>query len=187
MSVAYVGLGSNLGDRLASLRQALARLGGLDGCRVASVSGIYESEPVGGPPGQRPYLNAVARLDTDCRAGALLGMLQSIERELGRQAGPRWGPRPIDLDLLLFDDLVVDSPELVLPHPRMAERPFVLAPLAELAPELVHPAMGRPIRELLEACTARKVSGLRRWADWLTPAGAEGGEPAGHGPGRRDA
>lgn len=115
------------------------------------MSSWHETEPVGGPP-QGPFLNGAALVRTDLEPRPLLRLLKTLERAAGREdAGPRWGPRPLDLDLLLFDDRVLDEPGLTVPHPRMTERRFVLEPAAEVAPELVHPATGRTVRELLEA------------------------------------
>jgi 2-amino-4-hydroxy-6-hydroxymethyldihydropteridine diphosphokinase len=128
---AFVGLGSNLGDRLDHLRRAVAGLPD-----VVAVSPVYETDPVGGPA-QGPYLNAVAELDTGLDPFQLLAACQRVERAAGRERRERWGPRTLDADVLLVDDLVVDEPELTVPHPRMWERRFVLAPLADLAPDLV--------------------------------------------------
>ncbi len=128
----YVGLGSNLGDRAAALRSALRALDATPTTRVAACSTFHETEPVGGPPNQPAYLNAVARLETDLSPQALLARMQVIERAHGRVRTVRHGPRTLDLDLLLFDDLVIDEPGLIVPHARMWGREFVLAPLAEL-------------------------------------------------------
>ncbi len=129
---AFLGLGSNLGNRRRHLREAVASLPDL-----AAVSGLYESDPVGGPPGQGPYLNLVAELDTELPPQRLLSIGHRLEAAAGRVRGERWGPRPLDVDVLLVGDLQVHQPDLVVPHPRLWERGFVLAPLAELAPELV--------------------------------------------------
>ncbi|MGH9177571.1 MAG: 2-amino-4-hydroxy-6-hydroxymethyldihydropteridine diphosphokinase [Acidimicrobiales bacterium] len=129
---AFVALGSNLGDRRARLQQAVAGLPG-----VVAVSGVYETDPVGGPPGQPPFLNAVVELDTDLSPRELLDVARSLEAAAGRARSVRWGPRPLDVDVLLVGDLTVDEPDLAVPHPRMWERPFVLVPLHDLAPELV--------------------------------------------------
>ena len=128
----FLGLGSNLGDRWATLRAAVAALPD-----VVAVSPVYETDPVGGPPGQPPYLNLVVELDTDRSPRDLLEEAHRLETAAGRVREERWGPRTLDVDVLLVGDLVVDEPDLVVPHPRMAERAFVLAPLADLAPELV--------------------------------------------------
>lgn len=133
---AYVGLGSNLGDPPAQLRRALASLGGLPATRLLSVSSFYRSPPLG-PAGQPDYLNAVAGLLTTLPALELLAALQAIETAQGRRRdGERWGPRTLDLDLLLHGDARLASPSLTLPHPGLRERAFVLVPLAEIAPGL---------------------------------------------------
>ncbi|NLG84882.1 MAG: 2-amino-4-hydroxy-6-hydroxymethyldihydropteridine diphosphokinase [Firmicutes bacterium] len=145
MSTVFLGLGANLGDRTANLaaaREALAPV-----MRIQRASRVYESEPVG--LRQQPlFLNQVVQGETVLRPGALLGKLKEIERQMGRLPGPRYGPRPIDLDIILFDDWVIGSAELVVPHPRFRERSFVLAPLAEIAPELRDPLTGERIAEL---------------------------------------
>lgn len=129
----YLGLGSNLGDRESHLRNAVAAMPGL-----AGVSAVYESRPAGGPP-QDDYLNAVVALDTTLSPRQLLDLAQRLEEAAGRVRTVRWGPRTLDVDVLLIDDLEVDEPDLVVPHPRIRERPFVLAPLADLDPRLVPP------------------------------------------------
>jgi 2-amino-4-hydroxy-6-hydroxymethyldihydropteridine diphosphokinase len=106
---------------------------------VAAVSPVYETSPVGGPPGQGPYLNCVVELETSLGPRELLELARRLEEAAGRERGERWGPRTLDVDVLLVGDLTVDEPDLVVPHPRMYERRFVLAPLADLAPELVPP------------------------------------------------
>jgi 2-amino-4-hydroxy-6-hydroxymethyldihydropteridine diphosphokinase len=143
LATAYIGLGSNLGDRGENLRRALERLG------AARVSTIQETDPVGVTEQPR-FLNAVAELETGLPPRALLDRLLEIERDLGRdrESEERWGPRTIDLDLLLYDDEVIDEPGLTVPHLRLAERRFVLEPLHELAPDLVLPD-GRRIKDLL--------------------------------------
>jgi 2-amino-4-hydroxy-6-hydroxymethyldihydropteridine diphosphokinase len=142
VTLAYIGLGSNLGDREETIRRAVELLG------AARVSTLIETEPWGYADQPR-FLNAVAELETDEPPRALLARLLEIERELGRsREGPRYGPRTIDLDLLLYGDDRLDEPGLGLPHPRLHERAFVLEPLAELAPELVVPGFG-PVKALL--------------------------------------
>lgn len=128
---AYFGLGSNLGDREGHLRLAVAGLP-----NVVGVSPVYESAPAGGPP-QPDYLNAVVAVDTKLSPRQLLDCAQLLESKAGRVRTERWGPRTLDVDLLLIDDLVVDEPDLQVPHPRIGERAFVLAPLADLDPSLV--------------------------------------------------
>ena len=125
-------MGSNLGDRRRYLREAVDSLDG-----VVAVSPLYETEPVGGPEGQQPYLNIVVELDTDLSPRDLLTLCHRLEGAAGRVRGERWGPRTLDVDVLLVGDLTVDEPDLVVPHPRMWERRFVIAPLADIAPDLV--------------------------------------------------
>jgi len=127
---------------------------------------IAETDPAGGPP-QGPYLNTVVEIETTLNPDALLKELQRIERLLGRQPSPqRWAPRPIDLDLLLYDDRVMEQPALVIPHPRLHERRFVLEPLIQLAPELMHPTLRKPMSALLERLTAGEPPpGRRRIAE----------------------
>jgi 2-amino-4-hydroxy-6-hydroxymethyldihydropteridine diphosphokinase len=148
--LALLGLGSNLGDREAAIGDALARLAGR-GFRPTRLSSLWLTEPVGGPP-QGFFLNAVAAGETALSPEALLEACLETEHEMGRVRGERNGPRSIDVDLLLFGDQRRAGPRLVLPHPRLAERRFVLAPLAEVAPELVHPGLGLSVRELLARC-----------------------------------
>ena len=131
---AFLGLGSNLGHRRRQLRQAVAALPD-----VVAVSPVYETEPVGGPSDQGPYLNIVVELDTELSPRQLLDLARRLEDAAGRQRAERWGPRTLDVDVLLVGDLNVDEPDLVVPHPRMWERRFVLAPLADLAPDVVPP------------------------------------------------
>jgi 2-amino-4-hydroxy-6-hydroxymethyldihydropteridine diphosphokinase len=146
---AYVGLGANLGDREATIRRAVELLAATPGIDVVAVSTLRETDPVGYADQPR-FLNGVAALETDLASRALLDRLLAVERELGRVRGegPRFGPRTIDLDLLLHGDEVVDEPGLVVPHPRLAERRFVLEPLHELEPGLVLPD-GRCVSDLL--------------------------------------
>lgn len=147
MTVAYVGLGSNQGDRRALLERAVSRLAAEPGLRLLASSRLIETAPVGGPP-QRRYLNGACALETTLEPSALLAVLQRIESDLGRTRGERWSPRTVDLDLLFFGDRVVHEPNLEVPHPRAHERAFVLEPLLEIAPDLRHPVLGLTVREL---------------------------------------
>jgi 3-oxoacyl-[acyl-carrier protein] reductase len=151
---AYIGLGSNLGDRSGALDRALELLAATSGIVVQRASARHETAPVGGPPGQGPYLNAAAVLSTELEPLPLLRVLQQVETQLGRVRTERWGPRTLDLDLLMFDGRVVSSPELTLPHPRMHERLFVLEPLAQIAAEVRHPLLGKSIGELRDELTS---------------------------------
>lgn len=148
-SLALIGLGSNMGDRRENLEGAMQALQNVPGVSVRHVSSFLDTEPVGGPPGQGRYLNAAAALETTLDPFKLLRLLQQIEARFGRVRTLQWGPRTLDLDLLLYDDRVIDTPELTVPHPRLAGRMFVLEPLAEIAPSAVEPVSKRTIAELL--------------------------------------
>jgi 2-amino-4-hydroxy-6-hydroxymethyldihydropteridine diphosphokinase len=154
---AYVALGANLGDPAVTLHAALAGLGRLPDTTLAAQSSLYATQPVdaGGPD----YCNAVAALDTRLGALDLFRALQDIERAHGRERSYRNAPRTLDLDLLLYGDTLMDTPELILPHPRMHLRAFVLAPLAEIAPDLAIPAHGA-VRDLLAAITDQPIRKL---------------------------
>lgn len=147
MKIAYLGLGSNLGDRDANLAEAITRLTN-ESVRVLRVSSIWETAPRD-VLDQPWFLNQVIEVESDLFPRQLFRRIQRIEREMGRQKRTPKGPRLIDIDILLFGNAVVESPDLEIPHPRMTERRFVLAPLAELAPDLRHPVLKSTIRELL--------------------------------------
>ncbi len=132
---AYLGLGSNLGDRLGHLQGAVDGLRAAAGVRVAAVSAVYETAPVGGPE-QGPYLNAAVAIDTDLDPWQLLDLAHRLERDAQRVRAERWGPRTLDVDLLWVEGVRLDGADLTLPHPRMRERAFVLVPLADVAPDL---------------------------------------------------
>ncbi|MDH0338783.1 2-amino-4-hydroxy-6-hydroxymethyldihydropteridine diphosphokinase [Pseudomonas otitidis] len=158
MERVYIGLGSNLSDPANQLRNALAALAALPGTQLSAVSSLYSSDPLG-PPDQPRYSNAVAALDTDLAPLDLLDALQAIELSQGRvRKDERWGPRTLDLDILLFGQRQIDEPRLQVPHYHMHARAFVLYPLAEIAPDLQLPD-GRPLQALLHACP---YAGLER-------------------------
>ncbi len=151
---AYIGVGSNLGDRAAAIDAAIEALAATPGLRVTATSRVRETDPVG-LTGQPRFLNAVIEVETRLSPAALLKRLLAIEDRLGRVRTTRWGPRIIDLDLLLHGSRVVKTKSLTLPHPRLAERAFVLEPLAELRPDLKVPGTGRTVSALLDAVTER--------------------------------
>ena len=160
MSLAWVGLGANLGRPKQTLERALLALQALPQTRLVAVSPAYWTAPWGEPE-QPEFLNAVACLNTDLEPMQLLRALLAVETGLGRKReGERWGPRELDLDLLLVDDQEIEAPELSLPHPRLHERAFVLVPLADLAPELEISGHGR-VAELLDALPDDELDGIR--------------------------
>jgi len=147
---AYIALGSNRGDRELNLLRAVAEIGKLPGCRVTGLSAFYETSPVGGID-QPSFYNGVLRLATELPPRELLERLLGIESNVfGRIRTVQWGPRPIDLDLLLYGSMIMEEEGLIVPHPRMAERRFVLEPLNDLAPGLMHPVLERTVASLLE-------------------------------------
>jgi 2-amino-4-hydroxy-6-hydroxymethyldihydropteridine diphosphokinase len=149
-SLALIGLGSNVGDRRGALEGAIAALSQKPGVTIRHVSSFQETEPVGGPAGQGMYLNAAATLETTLDPLELLYVLHEIETKFGRTRTARWGERTLDLDLVLFGDQIIDTPELTVPHPRWRTRRFVLEPLAEIAPGVIDPVTKRTVGELLE-------------------------------------
>ena len=156
MARAFIALGSNLGDRHGYIESAKRAMARLPRTRLVGFSTIYETAPVG-PVAQGDYLNAAAELATELDPFELLAQLSEIEHRCGRPPPPQrvaWGPRTVDLDILLYDERTISTAALVVPHPRMHERSFVLQPLAELAPEVRHPVLHRTIRELLTAIQA---------------------------------
>jgi 2-amino-4-hydroxy-6-hydroxymethyldihydropteridine diphosphokinase len=153
--IAYIALGTNLGDRSANLRAALEAFP--PDVRVLAESHVYETPPWGYAD-QPAFLNMAVRAETDLEPEALLGYLKQLEAQLGREPSFRNGPRRIDLDILFYDDLVLDESSLSIPHPRLHERAFVLVPLADLAPDLRHPVLGQTVREMLATNDSAGIS-----------------------------
>jgi 2-amino-4-hydroxy-6-hydroxymethyldihydropteridine diphosphokinase len=156
MSIAYIGLGSNIGDKSDNIKRALEILDQFDGLKVVKASSYYETEPVGYED-QDWFVNAVAKIDTVLSPEQLLIAFKKVEKLIGRKDRIRWGPREIDLDLLFYDQMLIDIPNLIVPHPRLHERAFVLVPLAEIAPDLVHPVIKKTIAELLAELQSQKI------------------------------
>jgi len=155
--IAYIGIGSNKGDRMGNCRRALELLNSEHGMQVGRVSRWHDTEALSetGPSGQERFINAVAEVATELSPEELLAALIGIERLLGRpHPRPTGLPRAIDLDILLYDGLVLDSPALTIPHPKLSKRLFVLTPLCDIAPTLVHPVLGFSMRELENKCSA---------------------------------
>ncbi len=150
MPRALIALGSNFGDRRKLLDAAVQRLAATSGVQNLRVSAWHETRAIGGPPDQLPFLNGAVLMETNLAPAALLAVLEQVELDLGRTRGRRWSPRTIDLDLLLYDEVVIHTAKLTLPHPRMAMRRFVLEPAAEIAPSMVHPTIGWTVAQLLD-------------------------------------
>lgn len=161
-SFGFIGLGSNVGDRRATLSRAIAELDASPGVSVTKLSAFHETEPVGGPPGQGLYLNAAASIETTLEPLELLSLLHQIEAGNGRTREVHWGERTLDLDLLLYDDRIMKTTDLTIPHPRMAGRRFVLEPLLEVAPGAVDPVTGRTVAQMLEDLDRESCDGQER-------------------------
>jgi len=149
MQRVYIGIGSNMGDREFLIRKAVGALRDLPRTHVIRVSSLYDTDPVGDTE-QPPFLNAVAWVETEITARELLWQMLLIEKRMGRVRSRRWGPRPIDLDLLFVDDEIIDEPDLVVPHPEAHRRGFVLLPLHELDPDFRHPVTGETVRRMMQ-------------------------------------
>jgi 2-amino-4-hydroxy-6-hydroxymethyldihydropteridine diphosphokinase len=149
MTSVYIGIGSNLGDRQVNCLRAVERMDRMAGCRITGCSDWFLTKPVG-VEGQEWYVNGVASLTTDISPQDLLKRLLRIEADMGRVRRERWGPRNIDLDILLFGQEIIHEPDLKIPHPRMHLRRFVLEPMTQLAPDLIHPGLGLSIKVLLK-------------------------------------
>ena len=158
MVTVYLGLGSNLGERQYNLDRALEFLS--HRLRVEKVSSVYDTEPIGNTEQPR-FLNLVCQIATSLEPIGLLTLVKGVETKMGRLPHTSNKPRPIDIDILFYGDQIVETPQLIIPHPRLTERAFVLIPLAEIAPDLVHPVSGKTIRELLQGLT--ETQGVLRW------------------------
>lgn len=155
MAIVYLSLGSNLGKRKKNLREAIRFLGENSNIKIKRISSFYETEPIGPP--QPKYINAAIELETELNPFAILFECKKIEGILGREpSSEKWGPRPIDLDILLYNDEIINESDLVIPHPLMHKRKFVLKPLAEIAPEVIHPMLNKRIKKLLQDETHKK-------------------------------
>jgi 2-amino-4-hydroxy-6-hydroxymethyldihydropteridine diphosphokinase len=153
---AYLSLGSNLGNRTENIKGALEKLGALKGTEIVSISSFYETEPEGFKE-QPSFINMAAKIETYLSPHELLENIKAIERKMGRVDSSRWGPRSIDIDIILYGDEVISEPGLSIPHKRVGERDFVLVPLSEIDGELVHPASGQKIREMISGNRGKVV------------------------------
>lgn len=156
MGISHIALGSNMGDREKNLKEALKYIAELPETKIIKSSAIYETEPVGEPK-QRPFYNAVVKMETSLDPERLLQKLQEVEKAFGRVHKQKWGPRTLDLDILLYDQQIIAADKLTIPHPLMAERAFVLEPLAEIDPEAYHPVLEKTAAELLREFMDKNV------------------------------
>jgi 2-amino-4-hydroxy-6-hydroxymethyldihydropteridine diphosphokinase len=171
MSTVYLGLGANIGNREANLRMALRGLTRM--ARVEAVSSLFETDPIGSVQNQPAFYNAACRIQSGLEPESLLRFLETLEHEIGRRpGGPVGGPRPIDLDILLYEDRIVEEAGLTVPHPRLVERAFVLMPLAEIAPEAQYPKTAKTIAELAQAVPTAGVRQIKP-VGWDGVAGSE--------------
>ena len=170
MTLSLIALGSNLGDRLAHLRSAVAALNTEPGISVTATSGLYETAPVGGPDNQGPFFNAAAALETNLAAADLLATLHRIEAGRDRERVVHWGPRTLDLDLLTHGEMVSDETALTVPHPRMHLRCFVMVPVCDIAADMIHPRLGEPMRTHLARLATEPGDLTLVSADWATAA-----------------
>lgn len=170
MNRVFIGLGSNVGDRLHYLQRAVKALAGLPATSVMKMSAVYETEPVG-VRDQGEFFNAVVEIETGLEVRPLYASVKNIERALGRTSRQRWGPREIDLDILYYNEVVLNDSELTIPHPEISNRRFVLTPLAEIAPELIDPVRKQSILEMLQ--TLNDLSAVRRTSFSLAGRGVE--------------
>ncbi len=153
MPVAFIGLGSNLGDRIGSIQKAIGEISKLGD--ISALSSLYETEPVG-VEDQPDFINCVIKLEANLSPYDLLVSLQSVEKKLGRERREKWEPRTIDLDIIFYNNLVIETPSLIIPHPRAHLRRFVLEPLCEIAPDFIHPTLNITVSKILEGLVDSK-------------------------------
>jgi len=168
MPIVYLSFGSNVGNRKKYIEEALEFLRKNASIKIKSVSSLYETEPVG-YENQDWFINGALELETEISPDELLKLVKTVEEKIGRQKTFRWGPREIDLDILLYGQKCIDTPELVIPHPRMHKRKFVLIPLAEIAPDVIHPVFQKTIGQLLKDISKGRGVGhvVQDFAKWL--------------------